>query len=301
MMFGAWGNPDHDESIRIIHAALDAGINFIDTADVYGQGESRRSSARRSPQRPPRRRDRRHQVLPQRDRRAANQQGGSRRWTHPRGGGLAAAARHRLDRPLPGAPRGLAHGRRGDAARRSATSCARARSATSARPPSRHARSSRRSGPPATGSFSDSSPSSRRTRSSSAPSRPTYCPPARATAWASCPTARSPAAGCPAARARTPGGNILAAALRAAGARTPGSRPPRAPAGCPSASISNSRRTGEAGCRRAARPARRRRRDITLIQLAIAFVLNHPAITEALVGPRTARWSSSKASSPRPT
>ena len=40
MMFGAWGNPDHDESIRIIHAALDAGINFIDTADVYGSGES---------------------------------------------------------------------------------------------------------------------------------------------------------------------------------------------------------------------------------------------------------------------
>ena len=40
MMFGAWGNPDHGESIRIIHTALDAGINFIDTADVYGQGES---------------------------------------------------------------------------------------------------------------------------------------------------------------------------------------------------------------------------------------------------------------------
>jgi aryl-alcohol dehydrogenase-like predicted oxidoreductase len=40
MMFGAWGNPDHDDSIRIIHAALDAGINFVDTADVYGQGES---------------------------------------------------------------------------------------------------------------------------------------------------------------------------------------------------------------------------------------------------------------------
>ena len=39
-MFGAWGNPDHDESIRIIHRALDAGINFIDTADVYSQGES---------------------------------------------------------------------------------------------------------------------------------------------------------------------------------------------------------------------------------------------------------------------
>src|SRR2546423_3261209 len=40
MMFGAWGNPDHDDSIRIIHAALDAGINFIDTADVYSGGES---------------------------------------------------------------------------------------------------------------------------------------------------------------------------------------------------------------------------------------------------------------------
>jgi aryl-alcohol dehydrogenase-like predicted oxidoreductase len=40
MMFGAWGNPDHDESIAVIHAALDAGINFIDTADVYSAGES---------------------------------------------------------------------------------------------------------------------------------------------------------------------------------------------------------------------------------------------------------------------
>jgi aryl-alcohol dehydrogenase-like predicted oxidoreductase len=40
MMFGAWGNPDHEESIKIIHAALDAGINFLDTADVYGTGES---------------------------------------------------------------------------------------------------------------------------------------------------------------------------------------------------------------------------------------------------------------------
>ena len=40
MMFGAWGEPDHDESIRIIHTALDAGINFVDTADVYSAGES---------------------------------------------------------------------------------------------------------------------------------------------------------------------------------------------------------------------------------------------------------------------
>ena len=40
MMFGAWGNPDHDASIRVIHHALDAGINFVDTADVYARGES---------------------------------------------------------------------------------------------------------------------------------------------------------------------------------------------------------------------------------------------------------------------
>src|SRR3954468_24161451 len=40
MMFGDWGNKDHDESIRIIHRALDAGLNFIDTADVYSRGES---------------------------------------------------------------------------------------------------------------------------------------------------------------------------------------------------------------------------------------------------------------------
>src|ERR1041385_7750388 len=40
MMFGAWGNPDHDESIRIMHRAFDSGVNFVDTADVYSRGES---------------------------------------------------------------------------------------------------------------------------------------------------------------------------------------------------------------------------------------------------------------------
>ena len=40
MMFGAWGEPDHDASIKVIHRALDAGINFIDTADIYSLGES---------------------------------------------------------------------------------------------------------------------------------------------------------------------------------------------------------------------------------------------------------------------
>ena len=40
MMFGAWGNRDHDASIRIIHAALDRGINFVDTSNNYSNGES---------------------------------------------------------------------------------------------------------------------------------------------------------------------------------------------------------------------------------------------------------------------
>src|SRR5213080_3500239 len=40
MMFGAWGERDRDVAIGIIHRALDAWINFIDTADVYSRGES---------------------------------------------------------------------------------------------------------------------------------------------------------------------------------------------------------------------------------------------------------------------
>ncbi len=39
-MFGAWGNQDHEDSIRIVHRAVEAGVNFIDTADVYSFGES---------------------------------------------------------------------------------------------------------------------------------------------------------------------------------------------------------------------------------------------------------------------
>src|SRR3546814_17883712 len=39
MMFGAWGNTDEGECARMVHTALDSGINFIDTADVYAFGE----------------------------------------------------------------------------------------------------------------------------------------------------------------------------------------------------------------------------------------------------------------------
>jgi aryl-alcohol dehydrogenase-like predicted oxidoreductase len=40
MMFGAWGNQDHDDCVRTIHRALELGINFIDTANIYSDGES---------------------------------------------------------------------------------------------------------------------------------------------------------------------------------------------------------------------------------------------------------------------
>ncbi|MFC3997791.1 aldo/keto reductase [Nocardiopsis sediminis] len=40
MMLGAWGNTDHGDAIRMVHTALDAGINFVDTADMYSEGES---------------------------------------------------------------------------------------------------------------------------------------------------------------------------------------------------------------------------------------------------------------------
>jgi aryl-alcohol dehydrogenase-like predicted oxidoreductase len=79
MMFGAWGNRDHDDSVAIIHRALDAGINFIDTADVYSAGESEEivgkalAGARRE-----------HVVLATKAHGTMgsdpNQQGNSRRW-----------------------------------------------------------------------------------------------------------------------------------------------------------------------------------------------------------------------------
>ncbi len=79
MMFGAFGNTDHDDSIRIIHAALDAGINFVDTADVYSFGESEEIVGKALAQK------KRHQVVlatkvhgPMG--RDPNAQGNSRRW-----------------------------------------------------------------------------------------------------------------------------------------------------------------------------------------------------------------------------
>ena len=62
MMFGPWGNGDEADSVRVIHRALDAGINFIDTADVYSAGESERIVGKALAGRPRRRRPG-HEVL----------------------------------------------------------------------------------------------------------------------------------------------------------------------------------------------------------------------------------------------
>jgi aryl-alcohol dehydrogenase (NADP+) len=78
MMFGAMGNRDRRDCVRIIHRALDAGINFIDTADVYSRGESEEIVGEAL-------RDRRDSVVvatkffgPMGD--DPNRRGGSRRW-----------------------------------------------------------------------------------------------------------------------------------------------------------------------------------------------------------------------------
>lgn len=79
MMFGPWGNDDEADSIRIIHRALDAGINFVDTADVYSGGVSEQIVGQAL-------RGRRDDVvlatkffMPM-DQDDPNQRGGSRRW-----------------------------------------------------------------------------------------------------------------------------------------------------------------------------------------------------------------------------
>src|SRR6266545_635091 len=49
---GSWGTVDDEESMRALHAAIDAGVNFIDTADVYGDGRSEQLVARLRRERP---------------------------------------------------------------------------------------------------------------------------------------------------------------------------------------------------------------------------------------------------------
>nr|WP_294169743.1 aldo/keto reductase [uncultured Sphingomonas sp.] len=96
MMFGAAGNPDHDDSVRIIHKALDSGINFVDTADGYSRGESEEIVGKAL-------KGRRDNVvlatkahMPMGD--DPNQQGNSRRWlTHEVEASLRRLQTDRID------------------------------------------------------------------------------------------------------------------------------------------------------------------------------------------------------------
>ena len=107
MMFGAMGNPDHDDCVRIIHRALDAGINFVDTADVYSAGESEEIVGKAL-------KGRRDDVVLATKLHAPmgtdpNEQGNSRRWIVRE----VENSLRRLDtdshRPLPGAPARAGH------------------------------------------------------------------------------------------------------------------------------------------------------------------------------------------------
>ena len=121
MMFGSVGNPDHDDCVRIIHAALDSGINFVDTADMYSAGESEEIVGKAL-------RGRRDDVVLATKVHFPFTEGRNReRQLAPldrlRGRAEPAPARHRLDRPLPGPPPRPHDRHRGDALRadRSAT------------------------------------------------------------------------------------------------------------------------------------------------------------------------------------
>lgn len=113
MMLGAQGITDHDESIRMIHAALDAGINFVDTADVYTRGESEEIVGKALAGR------RANVVLATKFGLPVggdpDRQGASPRWIARAvedSRGQTAAPRHRLHRPLPTTPTRLRHGSR---------------------------------------------------------------------------------------------------------------------------------------------------------------------------------------------
>ena len=183
MMFGEWGNPDHDESIRIIHRALDAGINFIDTADVYSRGESEEivgkalAGGRRD-----------NVVLATKVHGTMgddpNQFGNSRRWimreveNSLRRLGTDWIDLYQIHRPEPDTDIDETLGALSDLVR-----AGKVRAIGSSTFPAVR-RSSRRSGWPSGAGASGSCASSRRTRCSCAGSRPTCCRPAGATAWA---------------------------------------------------------------------------------------------------------------------
>ena len=202
MMFGQWGNPDHDDSVSIIHTALDAGINFIDTADVYSSGESEEIVGRAI-------KGRRDDLVIATKVHAPmgtdpNMTGNSRRWIISRVRGQPPAPRYRLHRPVPDPPSRALHRHLRDARRPERPG-----------PPGQDplprqfdlSGGQDRRGPVGVRA---AEPRAVRQRAaavlacSSEASRPRCCRRVRSTAWASSPGVRSPAGGCRAGGERGP-------------------------------------------------------------------------------------------------
>src|SRR3954452_1654421 len=193
MMFGPWGNDDRADSTRIIHRALDAGINFVDTADVYSGGVSEEIVGQAL-------QGRRDDVvlatkffMPMGE--DPNARGGSRRWIvreveeslrRPRTDHIDLCHVHR---PSPETDVEETLGALTDLVRQGKV-CYLGSS------PTPDPRSWRRSGRPGSDAWSASSPSSRRTRSSSAASRRTSCRPPSSTAWGRSPQPSDRRGGC---------------------------------------------------------------------------------------------------------
>ena len=268
MMFGAWGNPDHDECIRIIHAALDGGINFIDTADVYSAGESEEIVGKALA-------GRRDSVVlatkfympmgddPNMARRQPplDHRGGREQPAPPRAPTTSTCTKSTGPIPAPTSTRRSA---------RSATSSITARSASSARRPSRPRTSSRRSGPPSDATASASRASSRRTR----------CSP-RGIETAVLPTCETYGMGV---IAWSPlAGGWLTGKYRKGDAQPTSHRAQRIPQRFDFSLPENQRKlelvdelakvAADAG--------------LSMTHMAMAFVVGHPAVTSAIIGPRT--------------
>ena len=174
------GNPDHDDSARIIHKALDAGINFIDTADAYGESEMAVGKALKG------RRD--SVVLATKFGRPIgddpNHQGASRRWIMTAVENSLRRLQtdyidlYQVHRPDPAtdieetlsALSDLIHS---------------GKSVRSARPRCPRPTSSKPSGSPSSAAWSGSAPISRPTRSSAAASNARCCRSRSVTGWAS--------------------------------------------------------------------------------------------------------------------
>ena len=193
---------DQDGTNAVVRQALDSGITLFDTADIYGQGASEEMLGARARSRARERRRGNEVRHGHAGRQRARLGCAGLAALRPQGRrGQPAPPRHRLDRPLPAAPTRPADADRARRSRRSTSSSARARCATSAAATSPAGRSSTptgRRGPPAP------SGSSRRrtsTRCSSATSRRSSCPRASTSASGCCRSSRSPPACSPASTA----------------------------------------------------------------------------------------------------